>query len=180
MKRRPMVIAGLALAALTALGGAAAYAAGPSPAPAGTEKAQAAATEKVEVRDGKIYRNGEQVGTVSKGADHVVVSNKNGKVTVGEGKGIERGHITKNCPAPDADGRSVETTEVKDGKIYRNGKEAGRVTGDGTAPLTVANVDGKIQVNKDDNPPAGAHTTRRAGDGKGKDDGPVVSCVKGR
>ena len=180
MKRRRVVIAGLALAVLTVLGGAAAYAAGPSPAPAGTEKAQAAATEQVEVRDGKIYRNGEQVGTVAKGADGVDVSNKDGKVTVGKGEGVDRGYVTKNCPAPDAGGRSVKTTDVKNGKVYRDGEEVGQVTGDGKAPLTVANVDGEIQINKDENPPAGAHTTRRPGDGKGEDNGPVVRCVKDR
>jgi len=169
MKRRPMVIAGLALAVLTVLGGAAAHAAGRSRTPKTTEQAPG---HGLSSRDGTVYRNGERAGTVPADARRVAVTDRDGK-TPRRGTGEE-------CPAPGAGGRAVETTEVKDGKIYRNGKEAGRVTGDGTAPLTVANVDGKIQVNKDDNPPAGAHTTRRAGDGKGKDDGPVVSCVKGR
>ena len=176
MKRRPMVIAGLALAALTVLGGAAAYAAGPSPDPV----AGAKAAEKVEVRDGKVYRDGEQVGAVPEGATRVAVTNKDGRVQVSGGK-AEPGRVTKKCPAPEAEGRGVERTEVKDGRIYRNGREVGRVTGTGKAPLTVANVDGQIQINKDDDePPAGAHTTRRAGGGKGTGGGPVVTCVKAR
>ncbi|MBX6385790.1 MAG: hypothetical protein IRZ07_22935 [Microbispora sp.] len=170
MKRRPVVIAGLALAALTVLG-AAAYAAGPTPGPA--------TAEKVDVKDGKVYRNGEQVGTVPADAGRVTVSHKDGKIRVGGGDEAGPGRVTGDCPAPDAGGRSVETTEVKDGKVYRNGKEAGRVTGDGKAPLTVAYVDGKVQINKDGKPAAGASVTRDGGDGKG-DAGPVVTCTKGR
>ena len=70
--------------------------------------------------------------------------------------------------------------EVKDGKIYRNGKEIGRVPGDGSGPLTVSVEGGEVRVtDKATEPPGGATVTRGTGRGKGAG-GPSVSCVKTR
>ena len=168
MKRRPMVIAGLALAVLTVLGGAAAHAAGRSPAPKTTEQAAG----QTEVRDGTVYRNGERAGTVPADARRLAVTDRDGK-TPRRGTG-------EQCPAPGAGGRAVATVEVKDGKIYRNGKEIGRVPGDGSGPLTVSVEGGEVRVtDKATEPPGGAAVTRGTGRGKGAG-GPSVSCVKTR
>jgi hypothetical protein len=161
MKRRRVVIAGLALAVLTVLGGAAAHAAGRTPAEA-TETAAA----QVEVRPGA-------------GAEPVAVAHDDGGTDVAGGGTARTTGSGRECPAPGAGGRSVESLEVRDGKIYHNGKEVGRVHGDGTAPLTVSVEDGEIRVGKDTEPPAGATVTRGTGRGNGVG-GPAVACAKTR
>ena len=109
----------------------------------------------------------------------MIVADESGEVRVVDGGKAPAGSGGAGCPAPGAGGRPVKTVEVKDGKVYRDGEEIGRVPGDRKAPLTVSVVDGEVRIGEDGRPAAGTRATRRAGAG-GEAGGPAVTCVEDR
>lgn len=141
MRRRPVFIAGLALAALAAAGGATAYAAGSTPDPD--------ATGTVEGKDGGIRRDGKDAITL-------IVTRDGDRVRIEHAAKARPGAAVPGCPVPGTGGKALGTLVVKDGRIYRDGKEVGRVHADGTGVQVLTIRDGEIRVSRSTEPPAHA------------------------